>query len=133
MRGSGRAHAGLPRADVHSVLAQADIAPGEREDLSLAQAKGLPGGPRALSSPGVVRTGHAAAAFRAWRSRERSRGVVPPQMPVVIPCQVSAPDSAYFRHWAHTGQASDPKSTRLNSSHISISYAVFTLKKNKKP
>src|SRR5699024_12658669 len=29
-------------------------------------------------------------------------------------------------------QASDRKSTRLNSSHVSISYAVFCLKKKKK-
>src|SRR5690606_40791863 len=31
---------------------------------------------------------------------------------------------------AHTGQA-DRKSTRLNSSHVKISYAVFCLKKKK--
>jgi len=31
-------------------------------------------------------------------------------------------------HWDHT----DRKSTRLNSSHITISYAVFCLKKKKK-
>src|SRR5690625_6591395 len=29
--------------------------------------------------------------------------------------------------------AADRKSTRLNSSHVAISYAVFCLKKNKKP
>src|SRR5699024_12122189 len=31
--------------------------------------------------------------------------------------------------WAQTGQRVDRKSTRLNSSHVSISYAVFCLKK----
>src|SRR5437667_6844841 len=31
-----------------------------------------------------------------------------------------------------TGTAADRKSTRLNSSHITISYAVFCLKKKKK-
>src|SRR5699024_12570520 len=31
-----------------------------------------------------------------------------------------------------TGQIIDRKSTRLNSSHVSISYAVFCLKKKKK-
>src|SRR6267142_1730658 len=31
-----------------------------------------------------------------------------------------------------SGQATDRKSTRLNSSHMSISYAVFCLKKKKK-
>src|SRR4051812_49824196 len=35
-------------------------------------------------------------------------------------------------HWASPRQASDRKSTRLNSSHMSISYAVFCLKKKKK-
>src|SRR5207249_10423223 len=33
--------------------------------------------------------------------------------------------------WEHR-QAADRKSTRLNSSHVSISYAVFCLKKKKK-
>src|SRR3712207_7452058 len=31
------------------------------------------------------------------------------------------------------GQGADRKSTRLNSSHANISYAVFCLKKKKKP
>src|SRR5437773_7360505 len=34
--------------------------------------------------------------------------------------------------YAGNGQAGDRKSTRLNSSHITISYAVFCLKKKKK-
>src|SRR2546430_10126858 len=33
----------------------------------------------------------------------------------------------------HTGKVRDRKSTRLNSSHSQISYAVFCLKKNKSP
>src|SRR5437868_7276908 len=33
---------------------------------------------------------------------------------------------------AELGRALDRKSTRLNSSHVSISYAVFCLKKKKK-
>src|SRR3712207_7744100 len=33
----------------------------------------------------------------------------------------------------HELPAQDRKSTRLNSSHANISYAVFCLKKNKKP
>src|SRR4051812_49825470 len=32
-----------------------------------------------------------------------------------------------------SGNGSDRKSTRLNSSHMSISYAVFCLKKKKQP
>src|SRR5690348_18121349 len=34
-------------------------------------------------------------------------------------------------HWAHAVSDEDRKSTRLNSSHPSISYAVFCLKKKK--
>src|SRR5690349_21935356 len=32
----------------------------------------------------------------------------------------------------HVGEKADRKSTRLNSSHVEISYAVFCLKKKKK-
>src|SRR6267142_4046682 len=41
---------------------------------------------------------------------------------------------AMGEHWIHIGLAfgADRKSTRLNSSHMSISYAVFCLKKKKK-
>src|SRR5690348_18115360 len=35
--------------------------------------------------------------------------------------------------WANDSSAGDRKSTRLNSSHPSISYAVFCLKKKNKP
>src|SRR5207249_6393453 len=35
-------------------------------------------------------------------------------------------------HSAKAGYLADRKSTRLNSSHVSISYAVFCLKKKKK-
>src|SRR5690606_39638463 len=34
--------------------------------------------------------------------------------------------------WTHGGFFPDRKSTRLNSSHVKISYAVFCLKKKKK-
>src|SRR5271167_5101827 len=34
--------------------------------------------------------------------------------------------------WSLSGPVLDRKSTRLNSSHVSISYAVFCLKKKKK-
>src|SRR5689334_24336126 len=55
----------------------------------------------------------------------------------VVPCQDQAPLEATGQH--HTLPAlplgrrhEDRKSTRLNSSHSSISYAVFCLKKKKK-
>src|SRR5437868_8137974 len=37
-----------------------------------------------------------------------------------------------YVHRIHLGEEGDRKSTRLNSSHVSISYAVFCLKKKKK-
>src|SRR5256885_12742757 len=36
------------------------------------------------------------------------------------------------RWWRHTTGKADRKSTRLNSSHLVISYAVFCLKKKKR-
>src|SRR6267143_6050674 len=45
------------------------------------------------------------------------------------PCRQPAPASSLRRHQSH---GRDRKSTRLNSSHSSISYAVFCLKKKKK-
>src|SRR5689334_23672719 len=38
-------------------------------------------------------------------------------------------DLVWYEAWAAFRSASDRKSTRLNSSHSSISYAVFCLKK----
>src|SRR5207302_3107056 len=41
-------------------------------------------------------------------------------------------DSGYYRDYAPDPRRQDRKSTRLNSSHVKISYAVFCLKKKKK-
>src|SRR3712207_7354858 len=41
------------------------------------------------------------------------------------------PTEATVRRWRRFGQSGDRKSTRLNSSHANISYAVFCLKKKK--
>src|SRR5437773_9636808 len=53
-----------------------------------------------------------AGARPTWRSRSRKR--------------------ASLRRKSNAGSTLDRKSTRLNSSHITISYAVFCLKKKKK-
>src|SRR5207253_11498094 len=37
----------------------------------------------------------------------------------------------FFNQFGRTGERRDRKSTRLNSSHVAISYAVFCLKKKK--
>src|SRR5437773_8282459 len=54
----------------------------------------------------------------------------PGYSPFVKRCQVEV-GSAVFRS-AAPRERPDRKSTRLNSSHITISYAVFCLKKKKK-
>src|SRR5690606_41946623 len=43
-----------------------------------------------------------------------------------------APGRRVQRLYGELGHAEDRKSTRLNSSHVKISYAVFCLKKKKK-
>src|SRR5256885_9218636 len=45
---------------------------------------------------------------------------------------VAAHGRQVHARWAATASASDRKSTRLNSSHLVISYAVFCLKKKYK-
>src|SRR5437773_7365927 len=58
-----------------------------------------------------------------WPIRERVGSALP----------VSEPFSSLFEHpLSHDVAGQDRKSTRLNSSHITISYAVFCLKKKKK-
>src|SRR5262245_62284529 len=66
-----------------------------------------------------VRKAPASAAGSIWRSASRRRGVV---------CRKRSSTSrtSARRPWP------DRKSTRLNSSHLGISYAVFCLKKKKK-
>src|SRR3712207_6942286 len=48
---------------------------------------------------------------------------------------VAVEDRRFYAHngtdWRSLGRAVDRKSTRLNSSHANISYAVFCLKKKK--
>src|SRR3712207_7032636 len=45
---------------------------------------------------------------------------------------VGRADQGYIIHVEPDGKETDRKSTRLNSSHANISYAVFCLKKKKK-
>src|SRR2546427_9358991 len=71
----------------------------------------------------------------AVRVRTISAG---PRTSHVPPCgDVQVPCKACLLHWpsCSAGRMQDPrdrKSTRLNSSHSQISYAVFCLKKKKK-
>src|SRR6266446_7745693 len=49
---------------------------------------------------------------------------------LTLPDQRCGFEAIHYRH--HDVQQEDRKSTRLNSSHLVISYAVFCLKKKKK-
>src|SRR5437660_4232370 len=54
-------------------------------------------------------------------------------LPISAPPDRTGPgDAAPCAGSAASGRARDRKSTRLNSSHVAISYAVFCLKKKKK-
>src|SRR5207249_5483307 len=53
--------------------------------------------------------------------------------PDAILCSVSVPRFSAVTALAMAQSLRDRKSTRLNSSHVSISYAVFCLKKKKPP
>src|SRR2546426_8919884 len=59
-------------------------------------------------------------------------GMAPPQ-PLVGP--LMGANGLGFTYYDSTGTTTDRKSTRLNSSHLVISYAVFCLKKknNRQP
>src|SRR5207302_10373375 len=53
-------------------------------------------------------------------------------LPILHSCVISSPDDADFTSRNAYNTSPDRKSTRLNSSHVKISYAVFCLKKKKK-
>src|SRR5688500_19183882 len=68
-----------------------------------------------LFRSGAARSHRRKSTCRSRRSRTRSR-IAPPS----VPCRL---------HRASHSRERDRKSTRLNSSHLVISYAVFCLKK----
>src|SRR5258708_22013680 len=62
-----------------------------------------------------------------FRSLERSS----PPLRICCPPQLQSSRSVLQVCWLPSGRDQDRKSTRLNSSHQIISYAVFCLKKKK--
>src|SRR3712207_8470055 len=74
-----------------------------------------------------TRTGFADGLFRAWRTNEPDFVLNQPQY-ADASILVAGPD---FGTGSSREHAVDRKSTRLNSSHANISYAVFCLKKKK--
>src|SRR5688572_32074517 len=72
-----------------------------------------------------------AAVRRAESSASRRQGY--PSEPHAATSRFMREASVYTGRTRNTAPAADRKSTRLNSSHSQISYAVFCLKKKKKP
>src|SRR5438309_4509989 len=70
--------------------------------------------------------------FRSRRPRSRLRLRTAHRAPAPAPAQSRTPSSIRRRRRIGRRRPEDRKSTRLNSSHSSISYAVFCLKKKKK-
>src|SRR2546422_1916598 len=69
-----------------------------------------------------------------FRSSPGGATAFPPRATTIVPGAVTAaqPSGAAGLEQARSSAAADRKSTRLNSSHGYISYAVFCLKKKKK-
>src|SRR5258705_1996975 len=67
--------------------------------------------------------------FRSWRLAPDGRADSVPGGTVRLDVQSVIPDSVKQPQ----PRSADRKSTRLNSSHLGISYAVFCLKKKTKP
>src|SRR3712207_7761446 len=89
-------------------------APGSREPGWLADASRRQNGPRKTGAPGLG-SGRSSITVRL---RGKS-------------CLVTTAGCGDRREKAGSGDELDRKSTRLNSSHANISYAVFCLKKKK--
>src|SRR5256885_10441305 len=67
--------------------------------------------------------------FRSYRQRSSCRFGCPPRR---LQCAERYRYQLHFQDERRCTQDRDRKSTRLNSSHLVISYAVFCLKKKKK-
>src|SRR6266496_6224804 len=69
---------------------------------------------------------HKTTIYRRWKDRE---SLVTDAMTELAATQVPFPDTGDIDTDLRRLARSDRKSTRLNSSHVEISYAVFCLKK----
>src|SRR5690554_7030619 len=73
--------------------------------------------------------------IRGWVANRYYYQIKIPQKDAAI--MANCPDASVRRLWLqrildHDGHSEDRKSTRLNSSHVRISYAVFCLKNKKR-
>src|SRR5438045_7541029 len=67
--------------------------------------------------------------FPTRRSSDLASGLLAHIMKSISPRSSMSPSSAPAGAWVRRNRFQDRKSTRLNSSHLGISYAVFCLKK----
>src|ERR1035438_6427908 len=74
-------------------------------------------------------TVHAQALIASASLPEAPTPAVEPVAPVVLAPSIASSEHRFFDK---QNRVLDRKSTRLNSSHLGISYAVFCLKKKKK-
>src|SRR5699024_12204495 len=81
-----------------------------------------------VAGPGLHPVGHQAAGVAFQQGG--GVGVVPVHHAQIAPLeQLALPAAVFLKGGVLAGPDVDRKSTRLNSSHVSISYAVFCLKK----
>src|SRR3712207_6851440 len=73
--------------------------------------------------------------FRSAEGVQDMKTIPPPEFQATGPSKVCRKDALRFINalFGSAVAAGDRKSTRLNSSHANISYAVFCLKKTNKP
>src|SRR5690606_40095481 len=70
--------------------------------------------------------------FLLEAERDGSEGKLKKETPLEKEIRQRFDELRLWQHLAEADRRSDRKSTRLNSSHVKISYAVFCLKKKKK-
>src|SRR5438034_8183491 len=128
-RASGRLRGGLPLSQGRGLAAGAGGA--SRAARGAAERAGPPG-PRGAGERRGTQAAPPAARRGTGRDRPRTRQDLGPwdRQPHARRAKIPRGDEPED---AGQGLRADRKSTRLNSSHTVISYAVFCLKKKKKP
>src|SRR5690625_5613246 len=119
----------VPGLRVHAVDAAGDrTAAGSRRRAVIGPAAGTPGRWWVLAAPGARGRPPRQQADRARARRTAGRAGAPLVRPAPLPA-AAATRRRRARRPVGMARGPDRKSTRLNSSHVAISYAVFCLKK----
>src|SRR3712207_8623830 len=86
--------------------------------------------PRSTLFPYTTLFRSVATALEVWSNGTGRGATISGPGVIISPADAVIPDVVWVSH-ERLGQIADRKSTRLNSSHANISYAVFCLKKKK--